>query len=688
MEMIPIDFPDVTGISLLDDLSGNTKIPELIQETHACFLSLIRDIICATPEHRMSMEELTRKIYLWLANPITPLNDWYHQSENWLKLLPSAMFFLTGEFTDQPEDFVPYIEYKSHLNIYQWIGAGRDTDNHLVPLCKYWLSRRNDMGTNENSSLKKHENFGLQNTSMKVVSSDEIISPERSVTPLPPRCPTEWVVKKASSEEIEEFRKQERKRYENPHLAFTYTQNGYESVVGPVKGIYTQAPGMAKARGHNMLVPDRPNFVTILTLVRDAIARLPNGEGTRADICELLKSSQYINPNANDQILQTIVSGALDRMHTEPDPCVKYDSKRKVWIYLHRSRCEKEFEKLHHLQQSAMKVKKPIYRKNKVKSVKIIRSDTNKLSCNQSLVDTSIQNTSEKITNNNVNAKEITNKLSLIHENVLSSKEKSIVKPATISKQSIAEPHAMESRLNVPEDTLLKQPILSTQANVKKVTVAHMAKNILHSPLSIIGPTEKRKPIEIPTTIVPPLLDTNSALVIPINNQIQNKISPVQNVKVTQGSTSLVANKFVIQRECTDSSINVTKNTLLTQKFVHVSKINSSLKCNLPDPIIKKKAVPDTIVEAQSVMLTGKKFPQQTVNLQNQSTLEPLSVTKAIKIPIFSSRLPGDLNQPKMIQIRRSDLNSKNVLSNVVAQSLQSQPLKFTNLQVSNFIFL
>lgn len=93
--------------------------------------------------------------------------------------------------------------------------------------------------------------------------------------------------------------------------------------MGPLKGIYYPAPANSKARGHTMLNADRPNFVTILSLVRDATARLPNGEGTRGDICELLKSSQYISSNAPDNILQSVVSGALDRMHTQWDPCVK-----------------------------------------------------------------------------------------------------------------------------------------------------------------------------------------------------------------------------------------------------------------------------------------------------------------------------------------------------------------------------
>jgi hypothetical protein len=37
------------------------------------------------------------------------------------------------------------------------------------------------------------------------------------------------------------------------------------------------------------------------------------------------------------------VSGALDRLHYEKDPCVRYDAPRKVWIYLHRGRTEEDF---------------------------------------------------------------------------------------------------------------------------------------------------------------------------------------------------------------------------------------------------------------------------------------------------------------------------------------------------------
>lgn len=294
-----------------------------------------------------------------------------------MDLLQSAVHFLAGEFVNQPDDFVPYIEYKSNLNIYQWIGAGRDKDQHLKQLCEYWLTRRNEMGIKPQSKIeteiiRSKPNSVVSIEETRANASDRAVSP-----PPPPRCPTNWVVQKASPEEIEEFRAQERKRFEHPDKSFTYRMHGYDSVVGPVKGIYTQIPALTKARGHNMLTTDRPSFVTILTLVRDATARLPNGEGTRTDICELLKSSQYICPSASEQVLQTIVSGALDRMHTENDPCVRYDSKRKTWIYLHRNRTEGEFEIMHQQFQGLSKHKKQSTRKPKVKNSTPKTSDSN-----------------------------------------------------------------------------------------------------------------------------------------------------------------------------------------------------------------------------------------------------------------------------------------------------------------------
>ncbi|KAL5500409.1 hypothetical protein EMCRGX_G011966 [Ephydatia muelleri] len=92
--------------------------------------------------------------------------------------------------------------------------------------------------------------------------------------------------------------------------------------------------------------------------VRDATSRLPNGEGTRIDLCILVRDSQYLQETVSDTQLNNAVSGALDRLHYEKDPCVRYDNARKLWIYLHRGRSEEEFELIHWASEVAAKQRK------------------------------------------------------------------------------------------------------------------------------------------------------------------------------------------------------------------------------------------------------------------------------------------------------------------------------------------
>ena len=94
-----------------------------------------------------------------------------------------------------------------------------------------------------------------------------------------------------------------------------------------------------KPRDHPTLYHNRPAVVTLLCLARDAASRLPDGIGTRADIIELIKHSQWLKVDDTDnQSLLTVVSGALDRLHYEEDSCVKYDAEKKLWVYMHKTR--------------------------------------------------------------------------------------------------------------------------------------------------------------------------------------------------------------------------------------------------------------------------------------------------------------------------------------------------------------
>ena len=137
--------------------------------------------------------------------------------------------------------------------------------------------------------------------------------------------------------EIEEFRKQETELFKEPMKPFTFTHGELKYTVGPcvrkkLQMRHTPIP-------HVLLKPERPPFVSILTIVRDAAARLPDGIGTKQDCAELVKDSQWILPSAlDDNILNMSVGGGLDRLQAEEDPMIRFDPVTKLWVNLHFKR--------------------------------------------------------------------------------------------------------------------------------------------------------------------------------------------------------------------------------------------------------------------------------------------------------------------------------------------------------------
>ena len=148
----------------------------------------------------------------------------------------------------------------------------------------------------------------------------------------------------SSEAAIAEFRAQEVMRYNAPELPFTFTCSH------PIPGFSPKTISMPNLKSNPtgrkgaLLKADRPERVTNVSLVRDALSRLPGGVGTRLDIASLVLQSQYIAPEISDisQIAST-VSSTLDRMHLEYDAGVRYDSDLRLYIYIHRQRTEEDF---------------------------------------------------------------------------------------------------------------------------------------------------------------------------------------------------------------------------------------------------------------------------------------------------------------------------------------------------------
>jgi len=136
------------------------------------------------------------------------------------------------------------------------------------------------------------------------------------------------------------FHSQESERFENCNKPYIFDIQGVKSIVAPLK---KSANSALRAREHALLIENRPGHINLLSLIRNAAARLPGGVGTRADVAQLMKDSQYVKPGSSDHKLNQVVSGALDRLQSASDPPVNYDPDQKLWIYLHRLRTEEDF---------------------------------------------------------------------------------------------------------------------------------------------------------------------------------------------------------------------------------------------------------------------------------------------------------------------------------------------------------
>ncbi|XP_070773578.1 nuclear factor related to kappa-B-binding protein [Enoplosus armatus] len=356
--LAPSDTPSAPPANIINSLpdTPSTPLPNIkeeiveesqgspvsVEEIAVSFFSLLETILRA--ENLSSTSVLEEKVQMWQSSPASSLNVWFSSVPCWSDLVLQALQFLAGETKDGmmalPSGFSPFVEFADESQQWRWIGPTLDTEKDLSALCQLWLDSKDLVVKTENEDML------------------EITSPTLRVS-------TDYVVRPSTGDERQVFQIQEQQRYNQPHKAFTFRMHGFESVVGPVKGVFDKEMSLNKAREHTLLRSDRPPYVTILSLVRDAAARLPNGEGTRAEICELLKDSQFLAPDVTSAQVNTVVSGALDRLHYEKDPCVKYDIGRKLWIYLHRSRSQEEFERIHQAQAAAAKARKALQQKPK-----------------------------------------------------------------------------------------------------------------------------------------------------------------------------------------------------------------------------------------------------------------------------------------------------------------------------------
>ena len=103
----------------------------------------------------------------------------------------------------------------------------------------------------------------------------------------------------------------------------------------------TDRPGCVtmQALGNELLPSSSPQLILQchlkMLLVRDAVARLPNGEGSRMQVMELVRQSQYVEQKIHEKTFAKAVKVCLWDLNCEEEEefSVKWDAKRCRWIY-------------------------------------------------------------------------------------------------------------------------------------------------------------------------------------------------------------------------------------------------------------------------------------------------------------------------------------------------------------------
>ncbi|TRY78471.1 hypothetical protein TCAL_06813 [Tigriopus californicus] len=318
---------DTFGTVSCEEVIETSEVPldveaDVEPEGPACYFSVLRDCFTANAEAKITIPDLEDKISQWQASTSRLNCDWLHLASSWMGQIPSAVAFLTGAFPDaQPSGFKPFILVDPSVGTYQWTGHGMDSDVHLSALTKWWLERRDRCRA--------------------VATSSEAPTPTTEAAKDKPKPLANF---SSTPEERHMFQEQERQRFSNPNQPYTYRMYGRSSVVGPLK-----PSSKHNIKQHPLMIHQRPPYITMVVLVRDAVARLTQGQGTRNEIVELLRDSQYLNEEGlrDANALSQCVSGALDRLQSEMDPCVKYDGAKKIWTNLHHDRSEEDFAQAH-----------------------------------------------------------------------------------------------------------------------------------------------------------------------------------------------------------------------------------------------------------------------------------------------------------------------------------------------------
>ncbi len=155
----------VTDRVKIDTNTNTDCVTALMQETHNCFFSLLRDLFMQQSNSSLTEVQLKHRVEMWQRSPIAALNPWYNQAtENsgWKDLTSSAVTFLSGrgtckEYTGLP--LTPILEWIESIGHYKFHSSDSVSDEQLFDMNEWWLQQVDQANDNITGIMNFQDSF-------------------------------------------------------------------------------------------------------------------------------------------------------------------------------------------------------------------------------------------------------------------------------------------------------------------------------------------------------------------------------------------------------------------------------------------------------------------------------------------------------------------------------------------------
>ncbi|KAL5102901.1 Nuclear factor related to kappa-B-binding protein [Taenia crassiceps] len=353
------------------------SLPPVLTQYVRGFFNVLRIILLTLGDAGgMSTEHLCDTVHFWNSNPRVQRTNspWISKYADWSGLVRPALVVLSGRsaltglnrtvskesagLVDLERLLPPaFVVFNAATRMWCWVDNGLDEENEASLLARLFA-----LWVRKDGSLKHHCRSHLDVVDKEEAEDedggeDEEDRSRRRALRIdripPPHFATDWQCKLSTPEQRRIFQIQEEERYSRPWEPYIYNQHGYAAVVGPVlRAVGGEGGGRMRtalsAREHPLLRPNRPPWVSLSEIVRDAVARLPNGEGTRPEIAMLVQDSGFLVTSFSQKQLNQCISSALDRLQSEgANSPVMYDPVQRLWIYRFRHLSPPDFCRLY-----------------------------------------------------------------------------------------------------------------------------------------------------------------------------------------------------------------------------------------------------------------------------------------------------------------------------------------------------